>query len=172
MNKWPTPDLKSLTDAFGRFQLNDLGVPTPGWERSFLCTVDLPYPMRLSWETNTIVRKITCNRAVRTSLMNILDRIYALYGRDLKMVQMARMDLYGGCYCFRRARGLNIPSVHSWGAAIDFDPDKNEMGKKWEKGKGMMPLEVVEIFEAEGWSWGGRWKTRPDPMHFEATNRG
>jgi hypothetical protein len=171
MKSWPKPDYKSLTDIYGRFALNDQGLPTPGWERSFLCTVDLPYPMRLSWETNTIVRKITCNRAVRASLLTILDRILALYG-SIEEVRRQRMDLYGGCYCFRRARGLDIPSVHSWGAAIDLDPGRNEMGKKWEKNKGMMPMEVVELFEAEGWSWGGRWKTRPDAMHFEATNRG
>lgn len=107
MNKWPKPDYKSLCDSFGRFELNDRGLPTSRWERSFLCTVDLPYPMRLSWERETIVRKITCNQAVRASLMNILQRIYDLYG-SLQAVQDARMDLFGGCYCFRRARGFGL----------------------------------------------------------------
>jgi hypothetical protein len=30
----------------------------------------------------------------------------------------------------------------------------------------MMPPEVVRAFEAEGWVWGGRFRT-PDCMHFQ-----
>jgi hypothetical protein len=33
----------------------------------------------------------------------------------------------------------------------------------------MMPMAVVSIFEAEGWKWGGRFVSRPDCMHFQAT---
>jgi hypothetical protein len=33
----------------------------------------------------------------------------------------------------------------------------------------MMPLAVVEIFESEGWRWGGWFKKRPDSMRFQAT---
>lgn len=170
MNNWPKPDYDSLCNAFGRFELDSEGNPTSRWENGFLCTVDLPYPMRLSWDKDVIVRKITCNQAVRGSLMNCLDSILKLYG-SLKEVQSNRMDLYGGCYCFRRMRGGFQPSIHSWGAAIDLDPEYNSLGKCWNKRDNMMPMEVVKIFEDAGWSWGGRWKSRADCMHFEATTR-
>jgi hypothetical protein len=32
-----------------------------------------------------------------------------------------------------------------------------------------MPMEVVRLFEAAGWKWGGRFQSRPDCMHFQAT---
>ena len=168
MNKWPKPDYASLCEAFGKFDLNDRGLPTPQWERSFLCTVDLPYPMRLSWERETIVRKTTVNQAVRTAFLNCMDGILKHYG-SIQKVREAGMDLWGGCYCFRRARGLGIPSVHSWAAAVDLDPDRNELGKKWEPNKGMMPEPVIDIFKASGAIWGGDWKNRPDTMHFQWT---
>lgn len=165
LNNWPKPDYESMSDFYGRFELNSEGEPTERWESSFLCRVDIPYPMRLSWKTDEVVHKLTCNVACRSSLMNILDRILKMYG-SMKEVQDAGMDLYGGCYNFRRARGTGKPSMHSWGAAIDLNPDQNPLGKKWEKG--MMPMCVVQLFEDEGWTWGGRWKNRPDCMHFSA----
>jgi hypothetical protein len=165
---WPKTDYDSLCDAFGRFELNEKGEPTERWQRGFLCTFDLPYPMRLSWQPEVIIRKITSNQAVRVSLIECFEDILKLYG-SVKAVQEARMDLYGGCYCFRRARGLGTLSLHAWGAAIDLDPDNNALGKKWEKNKGMIPVEVVEIFKKRGAIWGGDWKSRPDPMHFQFT---
>ncbi len=165
-NKWPKPDFDSIAEAFGKFELDIEGKPTDRWENSFLCRIDLPYPMRLSWDLGTVVHKITCNQAVRSSLSDILDGILKHYG-SLQAVQDAGMDLYGGCYCFRRMRGGSQPSLHSWAVAIDLSPDANPLGKKWEKG--MMPLEVVEIFNKAGWLWGGTFKNRPDCQHFQAT---
>ncbi|WP_407639298.1 M15 family metallopeptidase [Desulfarculus baarsii] len=34
-----------------------------------------------------------------------------------------------------------------------------------------MPRDIVEVFEAHGFVWGGRWR-RYDTMHFEAAARG
>jgi hypothetical protein len=34
----------------------------------------------------------------------------------------------------------------------------------------MMPRAVVDIFEAQGWKWGGNFSTKPDCMHFQATS--
>jgi hypothetical protein len=53
-------------------------------------------------------------------------------------------------------------SYHSWGAAIDLNPDQNKLGQTTTN----IPPEVISIMESVGFRWGGRWD-RPDPMHFE-----
>ena len=61
-------------------------------------------------------------------------------------------------------RGL---STHSWGCAIDLSPALNGMGIAYNPKAHMIPAQVVAIFSANGWEWGGLWQ-RPDAMHFQA----
>jgi hypothetical protein len=85
-------------------------------------------------------------------------------------------------YNFRHMRHiLTMPlSYHSWGIAIDVNPDDNgahtfakgktpspwsaEWRQRWPRG---VPEGVVRAFESCGFAWGGRWKGYCDPMHFE-----
>ncbi len=55
-------------------------------------------------------------------------------------------------------------STHSWGIAFDVDSSKNRWGKTDTLIRRHMRF--VEVFEAAGWVWGGRWST-PDDMHFQ-----
>lgn len=164
MNNWPKQS--EVPAFFGKIELGKDGRPTERWEARALTTINLPYPMRLAWEPSTIVRRLTCNRAVSQSLSRCLSNILAHYG-SLEKVSEARMDLYGGCYNFRPMRGGHNLSMHSYGIAIDLDPEHNPLGKKYSVNAGMMPQAVVDIFTAEGWTWGGKW-SRPDAMHFQA----
>ena len=166
--KWPKEE--AIPDYFGRITLGNDGMPTERWERERLTTISTPYPLRLSWDLDTKVSRIRCALAVAQDLQAIFEDIFRHYDHDVSKVQAARMDIYGGCYNFRRKRGLAGLSTHAYGIAIDLDPDRNGLGVKWEKDKGMMPEAIVEIFERHGWTWGGRWKNRPDPMHFQATS--
>jgi hypothetical protein len=152
---------------YGRIELGHDGRPTERWEARSLTTVQAPYPMRLAWDPATTVRRITCHRLVAQSLTHCLAEILSLYG-SLEALRQARLDLYGGCYNFRPMRGGHALSMHSYGIALDLDPEHNPFGQKWIDHKNMMPLEVVEIFESAGWTWGGRWPSKPDPMHFQA----
>lgn len=62
-------------------------------------------------------------------------------------------------------------SRHSWGIAVDFDPQINgAMVPVSETKLGQCP-EFVDVFEQAGWTWGGRWSTYPDAMHFERVRR-
>lgn len=152
---------------YGKHQLDAHGVPTEKWEDAFLTSITPPYQMRLAWDTDQVARKIRCHKQVARDLSNILEKIWDAYDRDLEKIKAARMDLYGGCYNYRPMRGLATLSMHSWGVAIDLDPDRNALGVKWEDGKGMMPTNVIDIFQDSGWTWGGGFK-RPDAMHFQA----
>ncbi len=127
-----------------------------------------PYPMVLAWDTTKRVKKVRCHKLVATSLERVLASILAHYGNATE-VKRARMDLYGGCFLYRRVSGTGRLSTHAWGAGIDLDPDRNTLGKPHNPAEGMMPLPVVQLFAAEGWRWGGEFVSRPDCMHFQAT---
>lgn len=61
-------------------------------------------------------------------------------------------------------------SMHSWGIAVDFDPQRNRMGGTDGVTHGPSMLrkhpEFVKVFEDAGWEWGGRWRMQDD-MHFQ-----
>lgn len=161
-----TPD--DLIRFYSKHALRPDGRPTTVWERENLVTIPSPYPLTLSFDPSKVVRKLTCHKKVAPSLTRVLEGILAHFG-DQAGIERARMHLYGGCYNFRPVSGSSRLSTHAWGAGIDLDPDRNPMGKAHDPSAGMMPLEVVALFDAEGWRWGGRFRSRPDCMHFQAT---
>lgn len=165
---WPADDPASLAAFYGEHQLKQDGLPTAGWEQANLTAFFAPYPMVLSWEPTRTVTRIRCHRKVAESLKAVLQGILDHYGSVAK-VRAAGMHLYAGVYNYRRISGSGSLSTHAWGAGIDLDPDHNPLGRRWQAGKGMMPEAVIALFEAEGWKWGGRFKQRADPMHFQAT---
>ncbi|HZP16723.1 MAG TPA: M15 family metallopeptidase, partial [Terriglobales bacterium] len=68
-----------------------------------------------------------------------------------------------GCFAFRPQRMGGRLSTHSWGIAIDLNPESNAQGTA-----GSMDRGVVEIFKSAGFAWGGNWQGRcRDPMHFQ-----
>lgn len=78
----------------------------------------------------------------------------------------AKLHSFDGCYNLRYTRGAKNLSMHSWGIAVDHNAKTNPLGAD-----GDMDSEVVELFESEGFYWGGNFK-RKDPMHFEFTESG
>lgn len=165
---WPRDTREELDSFYGRHQFGADGTPTAAWQREHLTRIILPYPLTLSWDLTVEIRKLTCHKKVAESLTGIFEQILAQYG-SVQEIKRARMHLYGGNYNFRRVSGSNNLSTHAWGAGIDIDPQKNPLGKSYDESAGMMPKAVVKIFEAEGWKWGGRFRSRPDCMHFQAT---
>jgi D-alanyl-D-alanine carboxypeptidase len=168
--KTPWPKESDAAVFYGAIELGADGLPTERWERSRLTTFTTPFELRLSWQPETRVRRIRCAQAVAADLVAIFEEIFELFDNDAEQVAAARMDLYGGCYNFRRKRGLAGLSMHAYGAAVDLDPENNPLGKAWRAKAGMIPIEVVKIFEGHGWLWGGRWTRRPDCMHFQAAS--
>ena len=163
------PDTQTdLEQFYSRHELRPDGRPTAAWERANLTSFDAPYALTLAWDLSVTVRKITCHRLAAPSLRLVLAGILDHYG-SLADIKRARMHLYGGCYNYRRVSGSGRLSTHAWGAGIDLDPDRNPLGKPYDEHEGMMPMEVVRIFESAGWKWGGAFQSRPDCMHFQAT---
>jgi hypothetical protein len=109
----------------------------PSKNPNYLTTLNLPYPMRLSWDKNVKVNKIQCHKLVADKLSKIFEEILLAYGYD-KIVELG-IDLYGGCFNFRAMRGGTAPSRHSWGIAIDLDPERNQLKTQWKNAQFSKP---------------------------------
>ena len=143
---------------------NKYGIPTKNPD--YLVTLNLPYPMRLSWDRNVKVNKIQCHKLVAGKLNSIFTEIKLVYGYE-KIVELG-IDLYGGCFNFRAMRGGSEFSRHSWGIAIDIDPERNQLKETSKTARFARPeyKPMIDIFYKNGFVSLGREKNY-DWMHFE-----
>lgn len=132
----------------------------------YLVTIPLPYPMRLSWDTNTFIYKMRCHRLIALKLLNVFNEIQTHYG--IVQIQKLGIDLFGGCFSFRKMRGGSDYSRHSWGIAIDLDPARNGLKTSWSQSQFSKPeyKPMIDIFYKHGFINLGKEKNY-DSMHFE-----
>ncbi|MGC2220702.1 MAG: M15 family metallopeptidase [Pseudolabrys sp.] len=78
----------------------------------------------------------------------------------------------GGTYNCRRIAGSRARSMHAYGAAIDISTKFADYWR-WDstdwtqpRWRNRIPIEIVRIFEKQGFIWGGYWY-HFDTMHFE-----
>jgi hypothetical protein len=128
----------------------------PRWQNEFLDRVPLPFPLPLSWDISRTVRQFTCHRL----LVPIFTRVFD----DLQNAGIeSKLSSFGGCFAFRPQRTGTKLSAHSWGIAIDLNPEVNQQGTA-----GRMDSSIVAIFRQNRFEWGGRWQGKSrDPMHFQ-----
>lgn len=128
--------------------------------------LELPYPMVLAWETQTIVKKISCHEKCADTFRVIFEDVLEHYGID--QIKLLRLNLFGGCLNVRKIRGGTGWSTHAYGCAIDLDPDHNQL--KWGKDKASFAKKDYdkfwEIVESHGGYSLGREKNY-DYMHFQ-----
>ncbi len=148
---------QQLMDKYGK--PTESGIP-------YLTTITLPYPMKLAWDTNTTITKMRCHNLVAGKFIKIFSEILAHYGID--KIKELGIDLYGGCFNFRKMRGGSDWSRHSWGVAIDLDPERNQLKETSKTARFARPeyKPMIDIFYANGFVSLGREKNY-DWMHFE-----
>jgi hypothetical protein len=130
------------------------------WETTALLTLPLVTPLPYAYGDVTITR-IRAHYAIVDDLVTLLGQAAALCIDDLSRVA------FGGTYAWRAKRTADELSLHTWGVAIDLNPRADRQGVPYDPLTGV-PQSVVDLFEAAGWCWGGRFTTDPDPMHFQA----
>ena len=118
----------------------------PGWLRRNVVTRSVP-----------ILGSVSCNRRLIGPLRRAMR---ALTRRGLGHV--VDPGDYAGCYAPRRIPGSGSLSLHAWGLAIDLNAAANPR-----LGGSRQDRRLVRAMEEAGFTWGGRWPTVPDPMHFE-----
>jgi hypothetical protein len=128
------------------------------WEnRSMLLARDLP----------GLDHSLYCHRYIEGPLRAALAACVAL-GDGYKIRKI-------GCFAPRLKRGLDQVSIHTFGAAVDINPDQNPLitncppsdPRRAAPGARDVPDTWIDCFRAQGFVWGGDFATRFDAMHFQ-----
>ncbi len=129
--------------------------------------LELPYPHKLAWNTRQVVNSYFCHEKVHDSLKRVLTKVFEHYGPD--GIRSLNLDLWGGCLNVRKMRGGNRYSMHSWGIAVDYDPEHNQYRWGADRAAFARPEydEWWRCWESEGWVSLGRLRNF-DWMHIQA----
>ncbi len=132
----------------------------------YLTRLTLPYPMILAWDTKISVKSIQCHQLVAPALKSVFESLLQHYG--LQKIQELHINRYGGCFNYRKMRNGNDWSRHSWGVAIDLDPERNPLKASRKTARFARPAyqPMIDIFYKNGFVSLGV-ERNYDWMHFE-----
>ncbi len=129
--------------------------------------IEIPFDMCLAWDRSKRVTKMTLHKKVAASAERVLTRVAGIYSARER--QDLGLHLFGGSLNVRKMRGGSAYSMHSWGIAIDFDPERNQLS--WGKPRARLSHDDAVPFwmawEDEGWLSLGRARNF-DWMHVQA----
>lgn len=123
------------------------GTPSP--KNPCMTMFDLPFPVP------HLPARLFCNKDLCQPLTQALQNL-ATHG------VINEIKTFDGCFNIRQMRMSHAYSLHSWGIAIDLNAFENQMFSE-----GKLSPTFVKCFTDAGFHWGGNWKTRKDPMHFQ-----
>ncbi|NIZ11103.1 M15 family metallopeptidase [Pseudooceanicola sp. HF7] len=128
--------------------------------------VDLPFPMLIAWNKSQSVTRFSCHEKLARPLSDIFRHALAHYGQaDIERLDL---NLFGGCFNYRKMRGGASLSVHAYGAAVDLNPERNQL--RWGAdraqfaGPDYVPFWNIVMAHGgtpAGYAWGKDW------MHFQ-----
>lgn len=158
---WPRQ--RDLTAFYGPHGAPDFGpTPPPPLKR-----VACPWPLRIAWNKGQTREHFLVHERLTDSLATILQEIDETYSSA--EIKQLGFDIFGGDYNARKMRGGTKWSTHSWGVAIDFDPERNQL--KWSRNRARLAhpdcISFWEAWEKQGWISLGRVKNF-DWMHVQA----
>jgi hypothetical protein len=157
MAKWPKDTMKAKIAFYGDPR-GPHGVNNT-WFSKNVSRVTPPYKMSYAKKP---IKTISFHKKCAEALSAALDEIWESCDKDPKKVAKYGLEKFGGSFNYRLIRGSSALSNHAFAIAIDINPDGNAL-----KTKGSMPKFAVDAFKKQGARWGGDYKGRKDPMHFE-----
>lgn len=126
-----------------------------------------PFTLRIAWDLRNSIRSFKCHEAVADSANRVYAKVASAYSPE--QIKEIGLDLWGGCYNYRKKVGGTTLSTHAYGLAIDTDPERNQL--RWNKTKARLARPDAEewwrIWESEGWLSLGRARDF-DWMHVQA----
>lgn len=161
------PPLKVIDNDWGRQREMDQRFGPAGGPQCAAGKVDLPFKMRIAWNKRQTISRFSCHEDVAQSAERVYQRVASAYGPE--DIRRLGLDLFGGCYNYRKKRGGSTLSTHAYGLAIDTDPERNQLRWKRDRARLAKPdaVEFWRCWEAEGWLSLGRSRDF-DWMHVQA----
>lgn len=134
--------------------------------KGYLVKIELPYKMRIAWDTDSTVSTMMCHKLVADNFKAVFADLLAHYGYD--KIKELGIDLFGGCFNYRKMRGGSAWSMHAWGIAIDLDPARNTLKETKKTARFARPeyKPMIDIFYKHGFESLGVEKDY-DWMHFQ-----
>lgn len=173
MNNWPRQsEVLANTSVYGNPRGRN-GLASPTWEAANLTYVKAPFAMFFAGQRLTKGCKV--HKHCAPSLKKIFTNLMDAANSNQEELDYWGVTIYGGGHVFRLMRGGSKLSMHSYGCAIDLDPERNAMYDKTPRFANFPS--VLSSFRAEGWTWGGDWngngssadERMADGMHWQAT---
>jgi hypothetical protein len=118
----------------------------------------------------THTQSITINAKCAASFMMILNAIWnhPAIGQSQDKINEWGYNIFDGSFNDRLIAGTSTTSQHAWGAALDFNADKNPQHAPISRTLFKPDSLIVQAFKQAGWTWGGDWSPRYiDAMHFQ-----
>jgi hypothetical protein len=159
VNQWPH---QNECDKFYGDPRGKDGQPSLKWEALNLVRLTPPFQMTYAGKP---IKTIRIHKKCHDSLARILAAIASAADHMPNVLSQWGVNIFGGSYNYRLMRGGSRLSMHSYGCAIDLDPERNAMGDRTPHFATCK--EVLRAFEAEGWVWLGATSVH-DAMHFQA----
>lgn len=159
MSRWPHDDTASKNAFYGDFRQKS-------WASLYLVHIKPPFTMW--YDHRPMPSGILVNKMCADAMLAAFREVWDACGHDQEAVDKSGASDYGGCFNIRAIAGSSNYSNHSWAAAIDLAPSTN--GFRHDAST-TLSSEVITAFKNQGALWGGDYKGRKDPMHFEFVSR-
>lgn len=171
-----TPDgIAEIVAQFGH-PANSDGTLNEAWEGTNIRKVPPPDGWQLFYQADSglvPVSGIRMHRRVEDAFLAALDDVWDRVASEVgasattddirAWLHERRLDQHGGGFNFRRITGGRRLSLHSFGIAIDWDPEHNPRKTPL---SASLPGWWYEIWAVHGWHDGRSFRT-PDPMHVQ-----
>ena len=171
-----TPNGRAEIEAMFGNPANSDGTLNEAWEGANIRKVAPPDGWRLYYQADNglvAVSGIRMHRLLRDIFVAVLDDVWAYAKQQVgnsatddeirAWLHQQRLDQHGGGFNFRPITGGHQLSLHSYGIAIDWDPEHNPRKNPLTR---TLPDWWYDIWAAHGWSDGRHFNT-PDPMHVQ-----
>jgi hypothetical protein len=153
----PYPVLEKIPNGLREIIATFGDCHAPDYEAKHIIEIALPYAMHFI-DIHGVLHAVAHIQCHKLAAGNLLKALSAVKDRGLQK----DVSEFGGGFVIRKIRGYpDLWSVHCW-AAFDFNPSMYPLGSSKR-----FPDPVIDCFHEAGFFYGGDFKHRLDPQHWQ-----